>query len=303
MAEFHAVNAAGRFEFERLAGCLGAVVRGADLRSLDDEDARVLRMALARHRVLAFPAAALNDDEHLRFASVFGPPTLAHPTMAGSPHDARVLPLDSATGIRADRWHTDITFVRRPVSASVLRAEAVPAVGGDTVWADLAAALGRLSEPVRAMVRLLRARHDNCFDYEGPFGSFVEAVRVDRRRGMFVTEHPVVRVHPATGEEVLFVNPGFTRAIVGLRPVESRRVLDLLFDTATVPENTVRWRWSAGDVVVWDNVATMHYGIDDYGDAERVMYRVTVRGPVPVGPDGRESSAVDGDPEWDSTPS
>jgi taurine dioxygenase len=103
----------------------------------------------------------------------------------------------------------------------------------------------------------------------------------------------VVRVHPTTGRRALFVNPGFTSHLVGLSRVESDRLLALLFDHATQPEVVVRHRWQAGDVVIWDNKATMHYATDDYGTAERRMRRVTIAGGVPHGPTGSESRIVD----------
>ena len=104
--------------------------------------------------------------------------------------------------------------------------------------------------------------------------------------------HPMVRIHPSTGRPSLFVNPGFTTHIAGFSRIESENLLKLLYEHATQPEFVLRHRWQPGDVVIWDNRATMHYATDDYGTAERRMRRVTIRGGKAVGPDGFESTVV-----------
>ena len=106
-------------------------------------------------------------------------------------------------------------------------------------------------------------------------------------------EHPVIRVHPETGRRGIFVNPGFTSHIVGLSRIESDALLKLLYEHATQPETVMRHRWHPGDVLIWDNRATMHYAVDDYGSTERKMRRVTIRGDRPTGPSGIESRVVD----------
>jgi taurine dioxygenase len=145
--------------------------------------------------------------------------------------------------------------------------------------------------------------HTNTYDYANPKHIADEARRRHQEKfvsKVFETEHPVVRIHPETDERALLLG-GFAHRIAGLAPNESSSLLGLLAERVTRPENTVRWRWREGDVAVWDNRATQHYAINDYGDARRVVQRVTVAGAIPVGVDGRPSQALVGDAEPYST--
>jgi taurine dioxygenase len=192
-------------------------------------------------------------------------------------------------------WHTDVTAAVNPPAASILRAEVVPEIGGDTTWTNLAAAYAGLSAPVRAFVDTLRAEH-RYGGSDKPTGDSNYARRVNDN--LLVAIHPVVRVHPVTGERALFVNPGFTSHIVDVEPRESRAILDLLYAELTRPEYTVRFRWEPGSVAFWDNRATAHLAPADLDhlDVRRTLHRVTVIGDRPVGPDGRESELVAGRP-------
>jgi len=157
------------------------------------------------------------------------------------------------------------------------------------------AAYEGLSEPVKRFVDTLRAEHRYGANWSGlprPRGGYSERFE----QNALVSHHPVVRVHPRTGEKGLFVNPVFTDHILDVSPVESRLILGYLFDEITRPEYTVRFRWEPGSVAFWDNRATSHLGPQDLGhlNVERVLHRVTLIGEVPVGPDGRESDLVEG---------
>ena len=188
--------------------------------------------------------------------------------------------------------------MRTPPAYSVLVADHLPAWGGDTQWADLRGAYERLAPALRTLIDGLDAVHRiSPLAYWGePFDTALgrdDAQELyDRAAEVPPVVHPVVRVHPLTERPALFVNPGFTTHIVGLSRIESEGLLRLLYEHATQPEVVLRHRWRPGDVVLWDNQATMHYAVDDYGDAERRMRRVTVRGDAPVGIDGRTSAVV-----------
>jgi taurine dioxygenase len=188
-----------------------------------------------------------------------------------------------------------VTAAVNPPAASILRAETVPEVGGDTQWTSLVAAYEGLSEPVQAFVGTLRAEH-RYGGSDKPAGTGGYAKRVNDN--LLVAVHPVVRVHPVTGEHALFVNPGFTSHIVGVSPRESHAILDLLYSEITRPEYTVRFRWEPGSVAFWDNRATAHLAPRDieHLDLQRTLHRVTVVGDVPVGPDGRQSELIAGSP-------
>jgi taurine dioxygenase len=165
--------------------------------------------------------------------------------------------------------------------ASILAAKEIPERGGDTLWADLIGAYATLSPGFQRLVDPLVAVHDavRTFDRLRAEGGSARVAT------MAPVSHPVVRVHPETGERGLFVNPVFTAHVEGLSRLESERLLDLLYDHTTSPEHVVRWRWRAGDVAMWDNRATSHYAAADY-TGTRVMHRVTVAGGRPVGPTG-----------------
>lgn len=115
------------------------------------------------------------------------------------------------------------------------------------------------------------------------------------------TVHPVVRVHPETGERGLFIG-GFAQSIVGLGASGSRDLLRLFPSYVTRPENIVRVAWTPGDVVLFDNRVTQHYAPDDYGDLPRLLHRVTVAGDVPVGVDGTLSHVLEGGDASHCTP-
>jgi alpha-ketoglutarate-dependent taurine dioxygenase len=207
-----------------------------------------------------------------------------------------VLPVDSADGGRANNWHTDVTFVLTPPKASTLRGITIPPYGGNTLFANTAAAYCDLPEPLRNFAETLRAIHTNDYDYAAPH---LQHDGDAQRREVFTatkyqTVHPVVRVHPETGERGLFIG-GFAQRIVGLSNTESRDILRLLQAYVTRPENTVRWQWAPGDVVIWDNRITQHYAPDDYDDLPRRLTRVTIAGDIPTDVEGRKSYSIEGD--------
>ena len=283
----------GLLEVERLEPSIGARVLGVDLSRVTDHQVRAIRTALAEYKVLFFAAQHdLHPDSQIALGRRLGEVTESHPVVPGvDEQHPEIYALDSATGGFADVWHTDVTFVRRPPLGSVLRAVVLPPTGGDTQWADLELAYESLSEPVRRLADQLVAVHDGTREFgyylaqrRGGEGSLWEG---ERYRNLEPVEHPVVRVHPETGRRSLFVNPGFTSHIVGVSDAESRHLLDLFYAHITKPEHIVRHRWQVGDVAMWDNRATAHYANRDYGDARRVMHRVTLRGDEPVGVAGR----------------
>ncbi|GAA2996169.1 TauD/TfdA dioxygenase family protein [Actinokineospora diospyrosa] len=274
---------------DRLTPALGARVDGIDLNEVRTrEDGALLRAALAEHKVLVFPGQSLTPTAHRDFAAALGEITPAHPIVPGLDADhPEIYVLDSRDGGKSPVWHTDVTFMPRPPLGSVLRAVSLPPNGGDTLWTDLEAAYRSLSPVLRELADKLTALHDGRADFEsylrdrlGGEGSTWEGERV---RSLEPVVHPVVRVHPETGRRSLFVNPGFTTRLLEVSESESRSLLGIFFAAIGRPEFTVRHRWADGDVVVWDNRSTAHYAVDDYGDVERVMHRVTLRGDVPVG--------------------
>jgi taurine dioxygenase len=178
-------------------------------------------------------------------------------------------------------WHSDVSFRERPAAASILHAVEIPSVGGNTLFADMTKAFNELSEAMKDLLRPLKAVHD--FEVAA-YQQYTNRVLVkdDLTTGANRAVHPVVRKHEETGEESLFINPGFTSHLEGFDADESSWILDNLYAHATRPEFIYRHSWSPHDVVVWDNRSLMHYAIMDYGDEPRYMERTTCIGGRPV---------------------
>ncbi|MEU6277951.1 TauD/TfdA family dioxygenase [Streptomyces populi] len=284
-------------EIQKVTAHIGARVLGVDVsKPLDDITVAALRTALNEHKALVFDDVDLDDEGQQAFARHFGDLTTAHPTVPAVDGAPNVLPVDSERG-RANHWHTDVTFVLNPPQASTLRSITIPPYGGETLIANAAAAYRDLPEPLRAFADTLWAEHTNDYDYAVPDENVDEdqaAQRAQFTSITFRTAHPVVRVHPLTGERGLFIG-GFAQRIVGLSVGESRKILDLLQAYVTRPENVLRWRWSPNQLVLFDNRITQHYAIDNYDGLPRRLNRVTVAGDVPVGVDGTRSHSIEGD--------
>ncbi|MFI6434700.1 TauD/TfdA dioxygenase family protein [Streptomyces sp. NPDC050759] len=285
-------------EIHKVTARIGAHVSGVDISSpLDEETAAALRDALNVHKALVFSDVNLDDEGQQAFARHFGELTTAHPTVPAVDGAPNVLPVDSEGGRAANNWHTDVTFVLNPPQASTLRSLTIPPYGGETLIANSAAAYRNLPEPLRRLADGLWAEHTNDYDYAVPEETVDEeqaARRAQFTSIKFRTAHPVVRVHPLTGERGLFIG-GFAQRIVGLSVGESRKVLDLLQAYVTRPENLLRHRWSENQLVLFDNRITQHYAVDNYDGLPRRLHRVTVAGDVPVGIEGKESYSIEGD--------
>jgi taurine dioxygenase len=279
-----------------IGGRVGAEVRGVALGAeLESATIDAINAALLEHKVLFFRGQShLDDAAQEAFAARFGE-TVAHPTVASVKSGSRLLELDSKHGTRANSWHTDVTFVDAYPKISILRGVVIPPAGGDTVWANTVAAYEHLPQPLRALADTLWAVHSNAYDYAAnrstPVTDAELAYREQFTSTLYETEHPVVRVHPETGERSLVLGH-FVQRFTGLSQRDSDRLLELFQDHVTRLENTVRWRWTQGDVAIWDNRATQHYAVADYADAHRVVRRATVNGDVPVSVDGRTSRTV-----------
>jgi alpha-ketoglutarate-dependent sulfate ester dioxygenase len=298
-----------RVQVNPVTSIIGAEIAGVDLREpLDPETVADLTAALVQWKVLFFRDQPITYDQQIAFASNFGELTPAHPIEPGLKEKPEIYVVDSREekalfghGVERARfapprmtatgWHTDITFVANPAMASVLRGAVVPPFGGDTMWTNCVAAYEDLSPAIRDLVDHLQAVHR----WHGFTGETREGY--DRNQPPPSAVHPVVRVHPVSGERALFVNPGFTRYIVGLTDRENSRILDLLFDQIARPEFTVRFRWENDSLAFWDNRSTAHLGPVDLAssDFDRRVERVTLVGDLPVGPDGFESVTLRGE--------
>jgi taurine dioxygenase len=278
-----------------VTGRIGAEISGVRLSGqLAPETVAAIRDALLRYKVIFFrDQGHLDDAQQEAFARSFGD-LVAHPTIPPLAGTNVILELDASHGGgRANYWHTDVTFVAAYPQASILRAVVVPSNGGDTLWANTVSAYHELPAGLRDLADRLWGVHTNDYDYAATRPQAGEADRRHHREvftsTVYETQHPLVRVHPETGERSLVLG-GFLQKLVGYSQADSAHLIAILQTHVTRPENTVRWRWSTGDVAMWDNRATQHYAVDDYGTQPRIVRRVTVAGDTPVSVDGRRSA-------------
>ncbi|MFB6453515.1 TauD/TfdA dioxygenase family protein [Bradyrhizobium tunisiense] len=286
-------NVIPRADIVKRAARLGAEIRNVKLSGdLPDDVVRAINQVLLEHKVIFFrDQGHLDDAEQERFAVRLGK-LVPHPTVGATKGTSSILELDSGRGGgRADQWHTDVTFVDAYPKISVLRGVVIPLYGGDTVWSNTAAAYLDLPAPLRKLADELWAVHSNAYDYAVK----TRASEADRKHfdevftgTIYETEHPVVRVHPETSERTLVLG-NFVQRFVGLPKYDGQKLFELFQSHITAPENTVRWTWQTGDVAIWDNRATQHYAVNDYGDQHRVVRRATIDGEVPLSVDGRRS--------------
>jgi alpha-ketoglutarate-dependent sulfate ester dioxygenase len=283
-----------------MAGYIGAEIHGVDLReTLSPAAVAAIRSALLQWKVVFFRDQFIDQAQHLAFTRSFGEPTPAHPTLPAVFADfPEILLLDNQMHARVDapniesRWHTDVTFLANPPMASILRGVVVPPYGGDTQFTNLAVAYAKLSAPLRDLCDTLHAVHHNVIPIErGELSSELRSQFMSRE---IRAVHPVVRVHPETGERVLFVNPNFTSHIVELSRRESGHLLALLYEHMAGAHFTCRFRWEPGSLAFWDNRATAHLVPTDIpAGLHRSMQRITLAGDVTVGVDGSTGRALD----------
>ncbi|MER6416476.1 TauD/TfdA dioxygenase family protein [Streptomyces humidus] len=280
----------------KLTGRIGAVVDGVDLAAPPDlSTVTTLRDALNEHKAIVFDDVQLDNTGQERVAGWFGELTTAHPNVPAADGTTNVLAVDSTTS-KANEWHTDVTFVVNPPQLTTLRSIVTTPYGGQTLIANAAAAYRDLPEPLRSLADTLRVVHTNKYDYARPAATTTQRQEYDRAfvSTPYEAEHPVVRVHPLTGERGLFIG-GFAKRIVGLSSSDSADLLRILQSYVTRPENVLSWTWSPNQLLIFDNRITQHYAVDNYDDHPRRLNRVTIAGEVPTGVDGRRSEQLIGD--------
>ncbi len=285
---------------------IGAEISGVDLSQPIDAAMRGdIEDALVKWKVIFFRDQNLDHARHVAMARQFGQPTIGHAVFGyvdGFPEVYSVAKTRTANSHRGQQlttpwtgWHTDITAAVNPPMASILRGETIPPFGGDTMWTNLAVAYDALSAPIKEFINGLRGIHA----FVPPAGAKADGeYEKSVQRRALKSEHPLVTVHPVSGERLLFISPSFLKSIVGLTPRESQQILALLWEHLVRPEFTVRFKWRAGDIAMWDNRATAHLAPSDIfaTDLDRQLYRITLVGEIPVGVDGRPSTALEGAP-------
>jgi taurine dioxygenase len=275
--------------FNALTTSIGARVEGVDLRGpLDDATAEALRQGLARHSVLVFRDQQLETDHQKAVAGIFGPlePSPSR-KMFGLDDPVRIIeaevfaardddqtPQGYQRGEEFQNWHVDDTFCPQIPYVATLRPQALSPAGGDTCWTTMAAVFESLSPAMQRWLESLNGINSVPANFRATVGyaSLSKEAR-DRFEAQSTHLHPVVVRHPVSGRRILFVNPTYTVGIDGLSARESRMLLRFLFNEAARPDFIYRHHWQMGDLVIWDELSTMHLGPEDF-PAERKLVRI-----------------------------
>jgi taurine dioxygenase len=270
--------AATALDIRPIAGALGAEVLGVDLGArLDDATVAALRRAFLDHLVLFFRDQKLDAAGLVAFGRRFGRP-VPYPFVRGLPDLPEVIEVVKLPHERVNFggiWHSDTVYQPEPPMGSMLLAQELPPVGGDTLFANMYLAYETLSAGMRRMLDGLRAVHNSR-------KGTATRTREDGAPGAsFEAEHPVVRTHPETGRKALYVNPGHTVRFAGMTEAESAPLLEYLYRHQTTPEFTCRFRWAPGSLAFWDNRAAQHNPVNDYHGHTRRMLRISIAGDRP----------------------
>jgi taurine dioxygenase len=277
----HAPRSSGSVRIEPIGPVLGAEITGFDFTAIEDEAFAGVERALADHQVLFFrDAPVLSPATQIDFARRLGE-LHAHPAAPHLDEHPEIFVIHAHRESRianGNGWHTDVSCDLEPPAATCLQLHTLPASGGDTLFASAVAAFESLSTPLQAFLSGLTARHESEHVYRG---RYADRGVDDRGRSYPSSVHPVVRTHPHTGRQALYVNPGFTTRIDGLTAAESAAMLAMLHAHQQRPEFQIRFRWSANAIALWDNRSTQHFALWDYWPNERRGHRVTIRGERP----------------------
>ncbi len=270
------------------APAVGAVIRGVDLsQPLADDDFAVIRRAFLDHGVIFFRDQLLSPEQHIAFARRWAPIDINRffKPVAGHPEIAEVRKEPEQRSNIGGGWHTDHSYDEAPAMGSLLLAREVPPAGGDTLFANMAAAFEALSPGLQRTLEGLRAVHSSRHVFGEQTGYAARQDTGDRigNRAAATQDvvHPVVIRHPDTGRRTLYVNQAFTTHFEGWTKAESEPLLRMLYEHASRPEFSCRFDWQEGSMAFWDNRATWHYALNDYHGHRRVMHRITVQG-VPL---------------------
>ncbi|WP_234797134.1 TauD/TfdA dioxygenase family protein [Mycobacteroides chelonae] len=267
-----------QFSIKPISPTIGAEVSGVRISgAIEPAVLEELRRALLEWKVLFFHDQDITRQEHKGFAARWGSLEPQNPYKAAF-NGQEDGDLANFMGGSENIWHNDVTWLKAPTFAAVLRAVEIPDVGGDTLWSDTGAAYDLLPEELQLRVNSLVAEHDWAHN-----SGLSEAQIATLRPYCPPAEHPVVRLIPETGRRVLFVNRIFTKRIVGLSDTQSAELLDALYQHMNRAEFQVRLRWRKNTIAMWDNRTCQHYAASDYSPKKRVMERVSIAGNEPIG--------------------
>ncbi|MEM7019122.1 MAG: TauD/TfdA family dioxygenase [Pseudomonadota bacterium] len=280
------------FQASKLTGFIGAELSGLDLsQSITDEVALFLRESLSAYHVIVIRQQYLSRSQQKVLTTVFGE-IMQLPYVSPIPEDDDVIAVlkqahEHNTGVFGGDWHSDFSFLENPPAGSVLNAVDIPAVGGDTIWSNQAAAYRSLPEHLCEIVDNRPAVHVGKpygVKYAPPEETKANASMTMRRNDPAADReifHPAVIISPEAGEKALFLNPIYTTRFDGMSEAESKPYLAEIYQHCTRPDFACRHKWQVGDIVIWNNRTTLHYATNDYDGARRLLYRTTFRRAAP----------------------
>ena len=252
---------------------IGAELLNVDLTQLSKEDVTRIKRCFLDYSVIVFRNQKLNPKDLKNISKLWGE-ALVHPVFKGIENHPEIIEIRNY-GERYHtnaHWHSDVTFEECPPDATLLYSLEVPEEGGDTLFSSQYLAYEDLDKELKSSLSGKLAIHSNIGVLMLSGGDPKDAKTV---------EHPVFREHPETGKKALYVTEAFVKSIKDLDPIESQRILELLYKQASKEEYIYRHKWSNGDLVVWDNRSVQHYAEHGYGDATRTMHRLTTSGSKP----------------------
>ena len=270
------------FQINKLTPNIGAEIVGINIfDNLMTTVCDKIYETLIENKVIFFRNQQLTNDQHINLAKSFGdiePPHPVYPHVDEYP-EIVVLENDEKKPPDTDVWHTDLTFKPNPPFASILYSKIIPTSGGDTLWSCLSSIYDALPSEIKKYLKTLKAVHDmgdfrNTYTNNEPIGAAHKLNEGHKKFGSSI--HPIVKTHPVTNNNYIYINPGFTNHIVGLNATDSSNLLNYLFNFMNKPEFQIRFKWSNNTVAMWDNRCTMHYAIGDYMPYKRTMHRVTI---------------------------
>ena len=296
--ETNRTDAKDGFSVQRIGGNIGAELRGIDLSSdLGDETIRLIWDNVLKNKVVFFREQSLTSHQQQELGKRFGT-LVPHPTVTSAKGTSHIFELKSRNGRAANTWHADMTFMASFPKASILRCVEPTQYGGATLWANTASAFQMLPKPLQELAEKVWAIHtNNAYDHTDLISErdweFVRWQANVFAARIFEARHPLVHVHPETGEKCLLL-ANFIQRLADFNLPDSRALLDLFQSYVSRPENTVTWYWREGDVAIWDNRSTQHRATADFGEQHRELQRVTLVGDTPVSVNGIKSEQIVG---------
>ena len=273
-------------EINLLSGALGAEIKGISLKDTSKENWKKINSLMLEHKVVFFRDQDISSDEQMELAKHFGPleKHVYVKARKNYPEILRIIKAPDEKHQWGEGWHTDVSYNPKPTKVIILRSHKIPPVGGDTMFSNMELAYETLDKDIKNKIKGKKAVHSSL-----GAAAFTENYKEMQGNGNleeYSNIHPIVRVHPETGNKILFVNSMYTKKILDLSERESNEILKKIFEHQERLDFTCRIRWTENAVAIWDNRSLLHQGLSDFFPGrglgyERVMDRIAIEGDEP----------------------